>query len=91
MPVISLTTETGEDVTSKEEYIGGTLAAFTGRNRARNSPDAVFSRLGYAGSPALLVTGRPSDYGGEKAAKTLYSIDGGVVTLLIDNDGIRQG
>ena len=70
---------------------GGTLAAFTGRDRARNSPDAVFSRLGYAGAPALLVTGRPSDYGETKAAKALYSIDEGVVTLLIDNDGIRQG
>ena len=70
---------------------GGTLAAFTGRKYARGSPDAVFSRAGYAGSPALLVLGRRSDYGESKAGKTLYSAGEGVLTLLLDGDGIRQG
>ena len=80
------------DETGLDMYLscGGTLAAFTGRSCARNSPDAVFSRVGYAGSPALLVVGKRSDYGGYNAAKTLYSAEDGVVTLLIDYDGIRQ-
>ena len=81
------------DETGLDMYLscGGTLAAFTGRRYARNSPDAVFSHVGYAGSPALLVVGKRSDYGGYNAARTLYSMEDGVVTLLIDGNGIRQG
>ena len=81
------------DETELDMYLscGGTLVAFTGRKYARNSPDAVFSRVGYAGSPALLVVGRQSDYGESKAEKTLYSAGEGVLTFLLDGDGIRQG
>ncbi|MBR4439300.1 MAG: hypothetical protein IKS88_01720, partial [Clostridia bacterium] len=60
---------------------GGTLAAFTGRSRARNSPDVVFSRTGYAAEAPLLVVGRPSDYAEAAAERTLYSAGEGVLTF----------
>ena len=81
------------DGTELDMYLacGGTLVAFTGRKYARNSPDAVFSRVGYAGAPALLVVGRQSDFGDSRAAKTFYSAGEGALTFLLDGDGIRQG
>ena len=81
------------DGTELDMYLtcGGTLIAFTGRKYARSSPDVVFSRVGYAGSPALLVVGRQSSYGDSKADKTLYSAGEGALTFLLDGDGIRQG
>ena len=41
MPVIALTTETGKDVTSKEEYVVGTLAAFGTDGRELFGTDAM--------------------------------------------------
>ena len=68
---------------------GGTLAAFTGRSRARNSPDVVFSRTGCAAEAPLLIVGRPSDYAEAAAERTLYSAGEGVLTFFCDGGGLR--
>ena len=70
---------------------GGTLAAFTGRKYARNSPDAVFANPGFAGKAALIVTGYRSDYAAFEADTELYSAADGALMLLLDGDGIRRG
>lgn len=68
---------------------GGTLAAFTGRGRAANSPDAVFSRAGYAGADPVLVAGMPSGYVDTAAQRTFYSYEDGVLTFYCDGGGLR--